>query len=942
MASKDKGSLEHALDHEIVEMLQTSVLPGFSLNLDLLYHWQTELSDVATDPTLLTHAIRHEIVLQYPPGPVYFTEDHRQAIQACFSRVDALDSDVYLDFKLIVHEVIFCATTALHTGKLQLFRGGILDYLVGNFLTHACLLKDDSPHHDQLICRAKSRILASFLDLGCDSHQFKRLFVPLLSKTSHIEFAAKKVVLSLLFCFLRRCPTTYSALIFSNFLSRRVAIPINPDLHVSKCFTVAAWFKVNGTPELASSSSNSCPLTLLSLANTSDRNSLAFQIQLCNKKFLVTISNGAPHSKRQFTFNHAWKQNPRTNNGFTHLVLTYDSSQNLNLYVDGEYSESIPCASMPNSWLSKADIRWNKLYVGDPSDPSERDDVCTNLFAKQELLVKDLAVMDIACTFEWVSLYYFLGIGFDWSQKEFSESNILGFLHCLSKPNYILMSYRVESILNSRGKQVPYRGETRSVTPASRKGAASSGSSTHLPSKEEIVGLLAKSRTRASNFLFDINDSQFIDFIDSSRSQEILYHRFNSFCNSLYCWGGSGLLLSIIEAVMKYDYTDERHRDFLFFETSRLLLSCLQSDWRVSKEFENIDGYWALVLLSSFYKLNYNAELAFPEWAKFLNSEKPDEQDDSILCPALFDGSFLRMLIAFSTTRHESGIFISNSLAFKVLALNFDLFSSTMSFSSLHNYISDLLATEKYRSLNSKELSKMKVLKNLLHHIKMCLLEGTKARKIEELTRLLGIFIHFDSASEESQQAGLQALLSLTNKLCGPSSSIKSLKKFSRSISIHWILLLLDFEGSNKPMSAKVVCCAIGLLSKFLRVLGPHVINRFFHANKGLNVLSYFLQSWWNNDNVISVLFMNSFGVDSDGYGSNIPSLPELVKDKNITHVTSNIPIPDFVNLLNKLALTGVTQLAQKKGKVLSTPSSPVRSFSTRSSPNHQDRRTII
>ncbi|KAF8004215.1 hypothetical protein HF325_001663 [Metschnikowia pulcherrima] len=250
----------------------------------------------------------------------------------------------------------------------------------------------------------------------------------------------------------------------------------------------------------------------------------------------------------------------------------------------------------------------------------------------------------------------------------------------------------------------------------------------------------------------------------------------------------------------------------------------------------------------------------------------------------------------------------------------------------------------------------MKALKKLLQQIKVCILEEEDAEIIQELSRLLSIFIHFDvsaesikhvsqfvifalyneSATEFSQEAGLQALIALTNKLCGSTSSIKQLKKFSRSISIHWILLLLDYQSQNKPQAAKIVCCAICLLAKFLRVLGVNITQRFFKANRGLNVLSFFLQNWWNNDSVVSVLFLNSFGIDSDVYGLNPPSLPELTRNKSITASADKLVLPELITILNNMALTGIIELEKRQGRVPSTSSSPVKNILDGSSANDQ------
>ncbi|KAJ8146737.1 hypothetical protein OY671_000233 [Metschnikowia pulcherrima] len=945
MTPKNKEvDAETAPDHEIISILDKKILTDFNLDKNLLRNWQTELSDVASDAELLGNATRHEIVLQFPPGPIYFTNQQRQAIEECFEKLDRLDSDVYFDFKLIVHEVISWASTALYTGRMQLYRCGMLDFLLTDFTKYACSLKEEPGEHEKVFCEAKVRLLSAFLELGCDAKHFKRLIFPLFAKTSQLSFTTKKLFLELLFAFLTKCPAQYSALLFNNFTARGVTIPINQDASVSKCFTISTWFKLNELPSI-SQNDDFMPLTLFSLANSADRESLVFQVQLLQGKFLVNIFNWAKKSRRQFPFNHTLKQGSSGNQGFTHFVLSYDNFQNLNLFIDGDYCESIPCSS-----ISKGDIRWNKIYIGDPSELSEHEGFGANLFSKHELLIKDLSVMDLAMSFEWMSLFYLLGLGFDWSQKEFSESNIIGFLNSLSKRNYILMRYRAEKALRSKGQQTIH-GSLRYAA-ANARDKSQSCSNDCLPNAGEIATLLAKSKIKTTNFLFDINDSLFIEFIDQSKSQEILYHRFDAFSSAIYCWGGSGLLLSLTEAVSKDDYREEIQRDYMFFETSRLLLSCLQIDWRLSKEFENVDGYWALILIIDYYKTNHNPNLIMRE-------RKSSESPGNIVVnshTARFQGSFLKMLLQYAITSENADSFISDCLAFRILILNFDLFCNTSDFPALRTHIVNLLATDEYKSHNFQELNKMKALRKLLQQIKVCILEEEDAEIIQELSRLLSIFIHFDvsaesikhvsqfvifalyneSATEFSQEAGLQALVALTNKLCGSTSSIKQLKKFSRSISIHWILLLLDYQSQKKPQAAKIVCCAICLFAKFLRVLGVNITQRFFKANRGLNVLSFFLQNWWNNDSVVSVLFLNSFGIDSDVYGSNPPSLPELTRNKSITASADKLVLPELITILNNMALTGIIELGQRQGRVPSTSSSPVKGISDGSSVNDQ------
>lgn len=923
-------------DLQILDKLCLQALEHFSINTDLLANWQVELSDSVCHSELLASAIFQEVILLFPHSRLYFEKSHRDALVSCLKDLNLLNVSIYFDFHMIIYELIYQTVASSYTGKIQLLRLHIVPALVDDLLAYLENVSGRFTGHELKVAGAKIRLLKSFLELGCEVKQMKRLINPLFSNSSRVLAAVKLVFLDLLVSSLELYPSHFTFLVFNSFIGKTLAVPFTNDFGLLQCLTLSCWFKINNVSQPAGDADEISVVTLFLLANASSSDSTVLKLQLINfDQFMVEIHNKCTGSRIQFTFNQILQKTSNSNQGYTYVSLTYDSYQNLNLFIDGDYSESIPCPQ-----LSKTFSSWNKIYIGQLLD----DESAHNAFNRVELLLKDLNVLNLALPYEWVSILYLLGIGFDWSHREFSEDNIANFVSSLSPKQYVKLGFRCREIIDIKKKSHTSGSKHKLLSHLSSIRSQSS-SKAEITDKKMIVSLLLRARLTTSNFLFESNESGFVGHLQNPQSLDILIHESNPIHGSIFCLGGANLLLTLIEVLTKDHYEEEANRDRLFIRSVELLLQCLLNSWRINKEFDNIDGYSILALLIKFYKDNYNRTLTF----EVDNSSNvlPLASADSSITSFTEHKSLLKIFLEFSgcslTNIYDSAI--ESSLAFKFLVLNFDIYSGTPDFALQQKYLQMLTKEGRYHSYNVKELTKMKILKRLIQFIKLQFLEDNQEPKdLYELSFTLSSWIHADisvdtirtvsqfiifalygsATNDVARKVGLEALQSLTNKLCDPNSSIKSLKKFSRSITIHWILLLLSYRSEYEPEAKRVVCYGITLLVKLLRVLGPHIIKRFFRVNKGLDVLTRFLQPWWNLDEVNSLLFLASFETEISTSDMSEYSLPKLVRNNKITQ-SGTLPMPDFMLILNNMALTGMYKLSLKHGRILSVPSSPVR-----------------
>ena len=925
-------------DIQLIHLLSREVLTNFSINTELLCNWQTELSDCATKSSLLVGVVLEEVILLFPQSHIYFARSNKDALVKCLKSLDELDDSVYYDFKLLIYELLIQTTTFSYMAKIQLYRYNLLPILVNEVVKHAEATEPETYCTKSGLAAQKIRFLVAFLELGCGVKVLKAIILPLLSNSSRIKTQTKQLLLTTLYLTFNRNASHFSFYVFNSFTKKPASLALTADMHLLKCISIVTWFKVNQPAPQTRAADEIPVITLFLLANASDGNSSILKIQLVDyKQVMIEIHSVANGSRIQFAFNHIIEASPNENQGYIHLGLAYDQEKNLNLFIDGEYSESIPCSP-----LSEMIGQWSSICIGPVLESSEFGKV-----NRDELLLKDLVIFNLNLSYEWVALIFCLGIGYNWNYKEFSRENIISILNHMSHKALVKMGFKVNDIIHSNS-----HARLSKFKPSKQSGpffsSTTKNSSNGTADKKTIVNVLFKSMPKMSHIRFDTSEISFLEKMENASSLRVLVHQSESIHGALYSLGGSGLLLTLIEVLTKAEYRSAQTRNEIFLQSVDLLLECLLSDWRLDKEFENNDGYDILAIILSYFKDNFNPKLIFETKTTSYFSDR-ESSELSIPATSAFErchGLLQRFLVFVGCRQgNEQESLIYNSVAYRSLVLNLDFYSGTSDFCILHAHLQALISKGKFATFNVKQLSKMKLLRRLIQHIKLQILEGKMlGEEIEHLSTTLNtvichdvsvetirsisrfiIFTLFHTAEYGSREIGVSALQTLTDELCKPSSSIKSLKKFSRSITIHWILLLLSYPNDHTQLSKGVVCSGLQSLAKLLRVLGPHIIKRFFHGNNGLNVLTHFLKNWWDTDEVTCLLFEASFGYDVQGPMNPDISLVKLAKDDSLTAKPNKLLIPEFLLILNNMALTGMYVLSLKHGRILSVPSSPMK-----------------
>lgn len=886
-------------DLAIVDLVTKQVLSNFTINDDILLQWLTELSEIAGDSSLLSSAILQNVLVLLPLENEYFEASQKTNWAKCLDQLNNLDNDVYNDFKLVIYELLLQATRST-TARLQMLSIGLMDVFVDDYLLNL---------YDPFLSQ-KAALLSTLIELSFPTSALKRFLLPLLSNPLDQTSSSKQILLDFLVSIAREVPTHFTSLTLNSFRNKSLPVPLSKEFN-SKSFTLQTWFKIE-VPSINLDDEEFSIIPLFLLANASSGASTSLRVQLLNyNQFMVEILNETTRSRMQYSFNQRLDPQDTSNQGFTLLTLTYDSLRNINLYINGQKSESIPCTS-----IAKEVGSWNKLYIGNTeSNDFERKK------SRDELRLKDLFLLDCELNESWICTSYALGLGFNWSLKDLSDDTIPDLFNHLNPCGLTDLGAKLVLL----AEDTRSNGLRRSA-PHFRGSRVNSNN--EILEKGDIIQCLTKLKVDRVNILFESNDSSFLDHIIRANSKDCVVQIPESLNGSLYCLGGANYLLSLVERVTSDSGIDSSERDMLVYKLIEFLVECLKNSWRIYKEFEKNDGFCILILLLKQYKERFNRDLQL-------------------------EGSVLELFLEFSgyEMQKKQG-FIKNALAFKQLVLDFHLYDGTVDQELLKIAIVDMVKSEENRVHNLKMLSRLKLLKRLVHFMEFKLLsKAASDKEIEDfgvvLTLILRTDISLDTIrsfshfiifaiyrSEESglisQKIGYTALDALTSQLCDTNSSVKLLKKFSRALTIHWLLLLLNFRSVGddteaKQFDKKIVCRGLTLLIRLLKILGPRILKRFFQVSRGLDVLTYSLRVWWSDDEIISLLFLASFGLDTrveDLSMSTLPQILELEKVKSIKSLSS----PEFMLLLNNMVLSSMYELSVRQGRVLSVPNSPVRS----------------
>ena len=952
-------------DVRIIEHLCQNVVNA-SINKEILLNWQVELADTIEDYASFASLIAHNVILSVDDINDIDSYSRLPNVEKLLTLLHSLDSELYRDFKIIILEIIIYYLSLSYNLRVRLMMLKFHQFLILQFFD---ILEDEVSveeplelQHDGAMLSVLSqyiRLLTLFFELGSDSVSLKQLISPLYNSST--KPTTKLHILDLLQQVFSKYSSHFNFVIFN----KATSFPfINEDL--KKNLTIQSWFKIN--PREFDSDE---PLTLFVLTNSSahseDNAATTLNIRLINySQFLIEIKNNHNDSRMQFTFNQILNKydandNDGSNNnrnvinqGYTHFALTYDNYANLNLYIDGEYSESIPCPE-----IYKILSSWNKVYVG-----SEQNDVLG--ISSDEIIIKNLTILNVSLSHEWLNLLYNLGLGYDWDFKELTNENLFNLLNHLSFRNLTNVKIKFKELNRRRNESNKsthqlfgeHNGKTRQIPSSntlihrsSRGNLSNNSSSSILPErnslaeKSAIVKSLAK--LKQENILFDTNDFfQTLKQRQKVHSKDnlpillgpasFIYHDSHSIHGGLYSIGGISLLVNLIETSL--EVPDSTTRDTLLYKSLFLLFTILENNWRLCKEFENINGYELLSIILKNYKEKFNPTLTFSLLPEFADK---NAIENSTGCHG---ANLLNLILTYSgfdfINNHDS--VIVNRLAYRFLVLDFDLFYGSDSFEYLLYQFQILIHSSKFNEFNVSELTKMKLLKKLLQFLKqpvllrnplkdsmkeqlaLTIISIIRSDPSVETIRSISLYIIYALYNDDcSSECGAIVLSSLTDFLCEGGSSIKTLKKFSRSITIHWILLLFRLEKSKD-----VALSGLRLLTRLLKTLGSHIIKRFFLVNRGLDILTYFLKQWWDDDDILSTLFLASFGVDRDE-GINTKSSGKSNKDL-LSVVETNLPIlsqlviPDFLLLLNNLALNSMYSLSMQSEMMLgSNPSSP-------------------
>lgn len=895
----------------IINYICDELLHDYNIHKDTLKKWQVELIDDIHDPDVLA-AIIEEIVLGNPfdkKVPLNYDD-----VEVLFTKLDSLTEEVYVDFKVLVLELLYYVLTCSYTNKILAVRNNIHQLLIEKWLHYL-------PKEPEAILNKLSKTILSLLELGCDNNTLNkivhRVFVSSITETVHLLTFINKLNL------LYQCH--FKFLVFNDFIGQSIPIPLeNSSRFNYKLFSIQSWFKING-------SGSNGPVTLFEFSNSSGLNFSSFKLQLVNyNQFLIEVQNNMNNSRIQFSFNQILPDlNDIPNQGFTHFVLTFDKYGNLNLYVDGVYSESIPCPDLVNNI-----DQWDKIYIGDNESNSSKD----------ELIIRNLAILNTNLSPQLINLFYNMGLGYDWNFKEFSDDNIFNLLNHLSFRGLTNVCLKFKELNKTRKRSnslreslhLTHKKEEVDKDDTSKQAKVADLNMKNLVDKNHIANSLIATKITDDNIIFNSNDNDFLENLESSSGLKIYLHESESICGAFYVLGGTQLLLTFIENIINNSKLQVQERDTLLQKALVWLFDLLNNNWRLSKEFENINGYGILSILLTNYKF-MNKSLTF----SIEDSLLPDE-DKNLL-------TLMLKYVGYDFINPVDSIII-NPTAYRFLVLNFGILHDQKCFSLLLSQFNTFMIDSKYYEYNIMELNKMKLLKKLLYFFKnpnLAGLELTNEIK-EQFTDTMSVILRSDtsvdtiravahfviyafysSPQECNPQLGILALQSLTNFLCESNSSLKVLKKFSRSITIHWILLLLNI-GSVQYLSINtkdVVICGIRLLSRLLKVLGPHINRKFFQGNRGLDILTHFLKEWWTDDEVLCLIYLAGFGLDvkdlgTNGFEADYLSLNQIVPAVKSANL-NKLVLPEFLKLLNNLVLSSVYTLSERKGKVLSAPNSP-------------------
>ncbi|CAN3353477.1 beige protein homolog 1 [Diutina catenulata] len=808
---------------ELIEKL-CQAFPGFDLSPDSLTR-EVDVADAVDGDYDHLAAVVDQWVWPKPGGdadkPIV-----PDSVEKALCEISQSQDD---DFFVVVLQIVYTTVHSSFTLRKLLFEAGIQS-LVGQLMVNYKVDSEIGVYH-QL-----TRVWRLFYDFGGDGRYVAEIAEAAMTTPSETNVDRYYQLVS--------GPRTPSDFIIFN---QPTTFPISAS--PSKTFTAHWWYSIP-----AGGQSKTALFQLL--GNGAD----AMVVAVDDGQIVVEVVT-PNETSLLYPFNQHVEELIESTDGYSrwmHLAITYDDYGNLNLYINGSYSESMPCPE-----LQALTSAWTKVVVGG---------------SKSEVVVSNACVLNTALSGQWLALLATLGPAWTWPSKDMTTEQLLAVLGELSHRQLLDLGYKFKKL-------------------------ASPDAPLSSISKQILVNRL--SRLSSAMVMFDMNEyyRAHNDHATGFQNSSYCFQAGPTIHDGLYVCGGTALQLAILEACL----IDRQN-----VETSlQALFSTVNNHPRLRNEFET-HGYGVLSVL-----LTKHA------------SAVTDECLNALL----------------THCGGERAVVNKQCYRYVVLASAFDLWNSEKRWSQLVHHFQRLLSSP-YANYNQVELRKMKLLKRLGQFLKMH--PGSSGDEIEELVvsllladpsvdaiRGLSSAVVYDVASNTGDGPAALMVSALTRVLCNHQPSVKTVKKFSRSISIHWLLIL--FHSVDAP---EMVEHGLLLLSRLLKSLGPHIIRRFFRANHGTEVLTFFIKRWWHNPAVLARLLLASIGSDS------LERTPkDLVAAIETIDTNAHLVVPEFLLVLNNVVAYSLYEVAGAAGQLISSnPASPRTTVSLRptSSPHPDESLRLI
>ncbi|KAG7196242.1 uncharacterized protein KQ657_000255 [Scheffersomyces spartinae] len=861
-------------DDEFIRWVCIDIFSQYEFDVELLTNWQLELIDYVNDAPALASIIQGQVILGTPNRNVGV---EYQKVPEAIDKLFAAEM-ISIEFRNIMLALIVHVCDQSYFTKVGLHRIGYLDRVIVMIID---IMGTNSS--GVLTSITHLMLLALILsEFGVTHHQLQLLMDVVFSSTTN-SGTTKIVVMDLLSQLFAANP--YNARLFIFNYQNPLPFPLVKEMSTG-CFTILSWFKL-----VRLDGSDSSPVRLMSLAGN-DKLFLRVQIVNCNQMLVELMGDGG--STFQYYFNKILNLEDK----LLHLAFTFDKHSNLSLYVDGEYCESLPCAQ-----VSRVIRSWNKLYLTN-DEPF--------MITKEEIIINNLSLLDTTLPYEWIYMLYALGPDFDFDSRNLPKENIRDLLGHLSKEKLVNLAYK----FNDNCLPLMLMLLMLMLQLANKPLVMNHQSSLLFRSVDQqaIIKKLSHSMLKAENYLFQLHDT-INNNIQEVPNSLLTHQNPASLYGAFFAMGGTNLLLRLLE--ISINIKDETFRDTMVYKTLELTFTTLTNSRRLSKEFELSSGPGILLLLMTKYKDGFSSKCEFNLVPELKKSDYIPNLLDMVLSYCGIDRS------------NPEDAIIYDALIYKSMILSFDLYSKSQRFDDLIKHINYLLIDSKYSDFNIQELIRMKFLRKFITFLesealtyynetttKSLLLSAWKNiimadPSVESIKSIASFILHSLYASEGNTEIGIIVLNALADVSCDSSCSIKVLRKFSRAITIHWILLLFRFDES-----LDVVQYAYRLLMRLLNVLGPQICKQFFQMNSGLDILTFHLKEFWANDGLFVRIFMSSFGIDIGIYNG---ELLANVMEKFSSSI-KKIVIPETIVLSNSMVLNALYRLRFMHGRALNSP----------------------